>query len=206
MIVHPTAGVSSAYATPSDPGLQMTAYLLQRLVRRAPRSVPIRAIQEIRLKDRLRDHQGCHLHYPVAYRRNPQRPQLPIGLRNVNALHRVRLGRFQHIHPGDPVVQRVKPELRFLTRSARLILVTDKRGRKPELMRQISAQHDPVPEGCDRDAGPVRGHRIDCRHLDLLGGRCVGPSELAPSASPRKFKHPRGLKRHHTSRIGANKR
>src|ERR1035437_7128665 len=69
----------------------MTAYLLQRLVGRAPRSEPVRTIQEIRLKDRLQDQQGRHLHYPVAYRRNPQRPQLPIRLRNVHALHRLRL-------------------------------------------------------------------------------------------------------------------
>src|ERR1039457_2563101 len=136
----------------------MTAYLLQRLVGRAPRSEPVRTIQEIRLKDRLQDQQGRHLHYPVAYRRNPQRPQLPIRVRNVHALHRLRRvvprpqlfldsfqksrcalfcphdlfdrdaihprrslipahpfpSRFQHIHPIDPVVQRIKPELRFL--------------------------------------------------------------------------------------------
>src|SRR5437773_1706132 len=140
------------------PGLYMTAYLLQRLVRRAPRSEPIRAIQEICLKDRLQDQQGCHLHYPVAHRRDAQRPQLSICLRNVHTLYRLRLvgfaaqrvldsfqksrcalvglhdlldrhpihpgrslvashpfpGRFQHIHPKDPVVQHIKPELRFL--------------------------------------------------------------------------------------------
>ena len=73
------------------PGLQMAAYLLQRLVRRAPRSEPIRSIQEIRLKDRFQDLQGRHLHYPVAYRRNSQRPQFPVRLRNVDALHCLRL-------------------------------------------------------------------------------------------------------------------
>src|SRR5713226_4961895 len=136
----------------------MAPYLLQRLVRRAPRSEPIRAIQEICLKYRLQDQQGRHLHYPVAHRRYSQRPQLSIRFRNVDSLHRLRpvgfraqqflnpfqktrcalvrlhnlfdcdaihpgcalVGshlfpcRFQHIHPIDPVVQHIKPELRFL--------------------------------------------------------------------------------------------
>src|SRR5215469_10311666 len=37
------------------PGLQMTAYLLERLMGRASRSEPIRTIQEICLKNRLQD-------------------------------------------------------------------------------------------------------------------------------------------------------
>src|ERR1035441_4976565 len=69
----------------------MTAYLLQRLMRRAPRSEPIGTIQEIRLKDRLQDQQGRHLYPPVAHRRDTQRSQLPIRLRNVNASHCLRL-------------------------------------------------------------------------------------------------------------------
>src|SRR6202048_8131 len=69
----------------------MAAYLLQRLVRRAPRSEPIRTIQEIRLKDWLQDQQGRHLYHPVAHRRDSQRPQFPICLLNVNAFHRLRL-------------------------------------------------------------------------------------------------------------------
>ena len=72
------------------PGLQVTAYLLQRLVRRAPRTEPVGAIQEIRLEDRLQDQQGRHLHHPVAHRRDAQRSQLPIRLRDVDAPHRLR--------------------------------------------------------------------------------------------------------------------
>src|SRR3989442_6333684 len=72
------------------PSLEVSAYLLQRLVRRSPRSEPIRAIQEIRFKDRLQDQQGRHLHYPVAYRRDSQRPQFPIRLRYVDASYGLR--------------------------------------------------------------------------------------------------------------------
>src|SRR2546422_408849 len=57
---------------------------------RSPRSEPIRAIQEIRFKDRLQDQQGRHLHYPVAYRRDSQRPQFPIRLRYVDASYGLR--------------------------------------------------------------------------------------------------------------------
>src|ERR1700757_3557483 len=140
------------------PGPYMTAYLLQRLMRRTPRSEPVRTIQEVCLKNRLQDQQGRHLHYPVTHRRYPQRPQLSIRLRDVHAFYRLRLvgllaqrilnpfqesrhplvrlhnlldrdpvhpGRalvgshplpacFQTIHPKDPVVQHVKPELWFL--------------------------------------------------------------------------------------------
>jgi hypothetical protein len=65
-----------------------TAYLLQRLMRRTPRSEPKGTIQEIRLKDRLQDQQGRHWYHPVAHRRDTQRSQLPIRLRNGDALHR----------------------------------------------------------------------------------------------------------------------
>src|ERR1017187_4245608 len=136
----------------------MPAYLLQRLVCRAPRTKPIGAILEIRFEDRLQDQQGRHLDHSVAHRRYAQRPQFPIRFRYVDAPYRCRrvgLGaqrllkiiqeslhtgfrrfdlfdldavhpgcaligahpfpcRFQHIAPIDPIVQHVKPELRFL--------------------------------------------------------------------------------------------
>src|SRR5258708_23022055 len=55
------------------PGLNMPAYLLQRLVCRAPRTKPIGAILKIRFEDRLQDQQGRHLHHSVAHRRDDQR-------------------------------------------------------------------------------------------------------------------------------------
>src|SRR5260370_5820763 len=55
---------------------------------RSSRPVPITAILEIRLKNRLHDQQGRRLHYPVSHRRYAQRPQLPIRLRNVHAPYR----------------------------------------------------------------------------------------------------------------------
>src|ERR1019366_4652122 len=140
------------------PGLDMPAYLLQRLMSRAPRTEPIGAILEICFEDRLQDQQGRHLYHSVAHRRYAQRPQFPIRLRYVDAPYRCRrvgfgaqrllefvqkslhtgfrrfnlfdldaihprralVGshpfpcRFQHIAPIDPVVQHIKPELRFL--------------------------------------------------------------------------------------------
>src|SRR5258708_6707993 len=72
------------------PGLNMPAYLLQRLVCRAPRTKPIGAILKIRFEDRLQDQQGRHLHHSVAHRRYAQRPQLPIRLQYVDAPYRCR--------------------------------------------------------------------------------------------------------------------
>ena len=77
------------------PSLQMPAYLLQRLVSRAPRSEAIGAVLEIGFKDRLQDQQGRHLDHPVAHRRYAQRPQFPIRLGNVDAPYR-----FRHIGLG----------------------------------------------------------------------------------------------------------
>jgi len=72
------------------PGGQVPAYLRQSLVCRAPRTEPIRAIQEIRLENRLQDQQGRHLCHPVPHRRYAQRSQLPILLLDVNASYRLR--------------------------------------------------------------------------------------------------------------------
>ena len=55
-----------------------------------PRSKPMRAVQKVSLKDRLDHQQHSHLHHPVLYARNPQGPQLAIGLRNVHTPHRQR--------------------------------------------------------------------------------------------------------------------
>jgi hypothetical protein len=49
-----------------------------------------RTIQEVRFKDRLQDQQGRHLQHPVAHRPYSQRSQLPIRLRDVDVLHRLR--------------------------------------------------------------------------------------------------------------------
>jgi len=67
------------------PGLEMTAYLPQRLVRRAPGAKPVRAVQEVRFEDRFQDQQGCRLHDPIAQGRDAQRSQLSVCLGNVDA-------------------------------------------------------------------------------------------------------------------------
>src|SRR5215471_5240786 len=73
----------------------MTAYHLQRLVCRSPRTESVGAILEIFLKDRFQDQQRRHLDDSVAYRRYSQRPQFPICLRYVDAPYRL-----WHIGPG----------------------------------------------------------------------------------------------------------
>jgi len=89
--------------------LQILTNLLQRLVGRPAGAEPERAVQEVRLEDRLQDQQDRHLHRPVSHRRNAQWPQLAIGLGDVHALHRlgpIRLGdqrfpdlRQEAVHP-----------------------------------------------------------------------------------------------------------
>src|SRR6266404_1373573 len=67
------------------PGLEMTAYLPQRLVGGAPRAKPVRAVQEVHLKDGLQNQQGCGLHDPIAQSRDAQGSQLSICLGDVDA-------------------------------------------------------------------------------------------------------------------------
>jgi site-specific DNA recombinase len=71
--------------------LQMPADLLQRLMRIPPRPETVRTVRKIRFENRLQHQQRGHLHHPVPDRRNPQRPQLAIRLRDVHPPHRLRL-------------------------------------------------------------------------------------------------------------------
>jgi len=70
--------------------LQMPADLLPRLMRIPPRPETVRTVQKIRFENRLQHQQRGHLHHPVPDRRNPQRPQLAIRLRDVHSPHRLR--------------------------------------------------------------------------------------------------------------------
>lgn len=49
-----------------------------------------RAVQEVRLEDRLHDQQHRHLHHAVPDRRDAEGTELAVGLGNVHALHRLR--------------------------------------------------------------------------------------------------------------------
>jgi site-specific DNA recombinase len=69
--------------------LQVPPNLGQGLVGITARSKPIRALQEIRLKDRLQEQQHRHLHHPVLHRRDAQRSLFAVGLGNVHTLHRL---------------------------------------------------------------------------------------------------------------------
>jgi hypothetical protein len=66
------------------PGLDVTAYFLQRLVSRTAWTEPIGTIFKVSFEDRLQDQQGRHLHHSVPHRRDSQRPQFPIRLRDVD--------------------------------------------------------------------------------------------------------------------------
>src|ERR1035438_6112349 len=61
---------------------------------RALRTESIGTIQEIRLEDRLQNQQRCRLHHTVFHRRDAQRTQLAVSLRNVHPPHRLRLVAF----------------------------------------------------------------------------------------------------------------
>ncbi len=138
-------------------GGQCLAEGVDRLRSALARTIPIRAVQEVRFKDRLQHEQHRHLDDPVFDRGYSQRPLPPVRLGNVHALHRLRLvglgaqfllqfleelrrarpiddvlaadavhsgsavvlehqppSRGQHVEPMHPVIQRVKPEFRFL--------------------------------------------------------------------------------------------
>src|SRR5262245_63034419 len=73
------------------PSLQMTAYLLKRLVRISLGAKPVGTVLKVRLKDRLQDQQTRRLHYPVGYRRDPQWPLAPVRFINVDAPYRLGL-------------------------------------------------------------------------------------------------------------------
>src|SRR5512137_7052 len=83
-----TAQIRVIHLLPSD--LQVLPDLFHGPLGSPPRSKPMRAVQKIRLKDRLDDQHHRHLHHPVPYAGYPQGPQLAIGLRNVHAAHRQR--------------------------------------------------------------------------------------------------------------------
>ena len=69
---------------------QVRANRFQRLMGRTLRSESIGTIQEIRLEDRLQNQQRRRLHHAVFHRRDAQRTQLAVSLRNVHPPHRLR--------------------------------------------------------------------------------------------------------------------
>jgi site-specific DNA recombinase len=75
---------------PVMPGVARFPDRLQRILSASPRTESITALLEIRLEDRLDHELYRRLHHPVSYRRYPQRPLLPIRLRDVLPSHRWR--------------------------------------------------------------------------------------------------------------------
>jgi hypothetical protein len=73
---------------------QVHANRFQRLMGRTLRSESIGTIQEIRLEDRLQNQQRRRLHHAVFHRRDAQRTQLAVSLRDVHPPHRLRLVAF----------------------------------------------------------------------------------------------------------------
>jgi len=103
----------------------LRAEIPQRLQghRRAPfRAEAVRARAKARLEDRLQHQLRRHLDHPVPYRRDPKRPLLPIGLRDVPAQHRGR-----PILPCEDVAQLFE-ELHAVLFERRESLCIDPRG------------------------------------------------------------------------------
>src|SRR3954468_24712100 len=51
-------------------------------------AIPVRVVMETRLDQRLQMHLDDHLRHPISDRGNPQRPQAPGGLRDLDETHR----------------------------------------------------------------------------------------------------------------------
>lgn len=71
-------------------GFEMLPNLGQSVMRRAARTEPVRAVDEVRLEDRLQHQQHRHLHNPILDGRNAQWSLPAIRLGNVNAFHQLR--------------------------------------------------------------------------------------------------------------------
>ena len=70
--------------------LQILPDLLQGPPGSSPRSKTMRAIQKVRLKNRLQYQQYGHLYYPISYTGYSQGSQLAVSLGNINPAHRQR--------------------------------------------------------------------------------------------------------------------
>src|SRR5678815_1336796 len=68
----------------------MRPNFLQSIVGRSFAAESITTVQKIRFKYRFHDQKRCHLHHAISYRRNAQRPQLPICLLDPYTTHRLR--------------------------------------------------------------------------------------------------------------------
>jgi hypothetical protein len=86
--VEVTLQVSIVHFPPS--GLEMSPDLSQRIMRRPARTKPVRAVDEIRLEDRLQNQQHGHLHDPILDGWNAQWSLPSIRLGNVDTFDRLR--------------------------------------------------------------------------------------------------------------------
>src|SRR5262249_45235426 len=73
-----------------SPGGDMLANRVDRLMSVSSRTKPVRAVQEVRLKDRLEDQQSRRLNDTVLDRGNAQRSQPAVRLRDVDTFNRLR--------------------------------------------------------------------------------------------------------------------
>jgi hypothetical protein len=68
---------------PVVPGVARFPDGIQRILRAPPGTESVTALLEVRLEDRLDHELHRRLHHSVTHRRNPKRPLLPVGLRDV---------------------------------------------------------------------------------------------------------------------------
>ena len=126
----------SASTTQFAPRFTAWRISLHRLVGTPLRPEPVRAVPKVRLEDRLQHHLRGGLDHPIPHRRDPQRPLLPVCLRDEHPPHRLRpvpslpqLGRQLRQEPLDPAAARCRsmvcpstpaaPALAFTSRHAR---------------------------------------------------------------------------------------
>ena len=128
--------------------LQVLVDDAQRVVRRPARSKPVRAVLEVGLEDWLQNQLHRRLHHPVPHRRNAQRPQLPIGLGNIDAQHRLGLIRplpqapLDFIQKGCLAFGRGGDLLDAHSIYARCPVVAPHRG--PRRFQHVAPTHQPV--------------------------------------------------------------
>ena len=118
---------------PVVPGVARFADGFQRTLRTSPRTESVTALLEIRLEDRLDHELHRRLHHSVPHRRYPQRPPLPIRLRNVMAPDRRR-----------PILSGLQVLLDFLQKLLHPVLLDGLDG-LPVQPRGTSIGSDPAP-------------------------------------------------------------
>ncbi len=172
-----------------------------RLMRRPPRSIPVRPLTEVRFENGLHDEFERPLHHPVPYRRNAQHADFASTLGDLDApvpqwsigacdqfvpklgekrLHAGRLDRLERdpVDPGGPVVA-----LHERVRRLQRLRLHHMNVQAPEPLRRVSLRRDIDPPPQVLQTHGRRGHAAPASHV--VGGRADQQGPFAPRALPR---------------------